>query len=172
MENIEQSVAALRTAAAAALLGDTQRMAQVLTQLTITLLLAPRRLDRLREWYIESNLQNGESPEEKALRLMTVCLFESVVIAAHPGLAVNGTERNFTRTAPPFGRVYSFTFAAGLDEGAVNEEPGTFEVVERFFRMAKQERLRRIARFLASGTVRRVSRPERPPSTRLRLYPR
>lgn len=151
---------------------DYDRAKQMLAVNTIVVLGSPRLLEHVRRWYMHMHMHLTQSGTnvEKALRLATIYLFESAVVASFPGLPVNHTDRNLTRSAPTFGRVYSLAFSDTLDEGAVTGVG--IEPVERFYKLARPERLVRIARFLASGPHSVVSGPTPAPATRLRLFPR
>jgi len=149
---------------------DYDRAKQMLAVNTIVVLGSPRLLEHVRRWYMHMHLTQSGTNAEKAFRLATIYLFESAVVASFPGLPVNHTDRNLTRSAPTFGRVYSLAFSDTLDEGAdmgIGIEP-----VERFYKLARRERLVRIAHFLASGPHSVVSRPTPAPPTQLRIFPR
>jgi hypothetical protein len=178
-----QIIQALLTVAEAIESRDYDRAKTILAANTLVVLGDIRLLEHVRRWYRHMHLEHSRTDAEKALRLATLYLFESAVVATFAGLAVNHTDRNYTRTAPSFGRVYSLTFSDALDEGSVVEgalrpihersslDTGV-EPVEQFYRLARQERLLRIARFLASGPHNVVARPAPVAATRLSIFPR
>lgn len=125
-------------------------------------------LEYIRRWYRDIGLVQSDTEEGKALRLATFYLFERAVSTQYPDMQINRTDRNFTRTSPTFGRVYSLTFSDSMDEGSMTDT--VTEAIGRFFSLSRQERLLRIARFLASGPYSVISLPTTTPPRRLRIF--